>query len=121
LEADLYDETPRDATQVFSFLEQKVATIRDSLVPLRSIVTPYNGTYRTGAVVADAGYTQLVFVFPSPEHILPTLKSLDEFRSVAPLGHPAWNALFLETALLLLHPFQDGNGRTARALTDYEL
>jgi len=120
LDADQYDERPIEAATVFESLHKSGANIRETLPVLRRLVTPYGERYRTGPVAAEAGYTTLVVIFPASKHIQSTLTALEEFRRAAPLGHPVWNALFLEAMLLQLHPFRDGNGRTIRAFTDYE-
>lgn len=77
--------------------------------------------FRVGPVAAPAGYTALVAHFPKPASIRPGLLLAQKFRTLAPLSHPVWNALLLQLLLLRLHPFMDGNGRTFRALVNYEL
>lgn len=77
--------------------------------------------FRTGPVVAPAGYTTLVAHFPDAAKVNQGVSLAQEFRNYAPLGHPVWNALLLQLLLLRLHPFMNGNGRTFRALVNYEL
>lgn len=76
---------------------------------------------RHGPVSAPAGYTGLVAQFPPAAKLGPGLMMAERFRQAAPLSHPVWNALLLQLLVLRLHPFMDGNGRTARALVNYEL
>lgn len=121
LESDAYDENPLDATDAFDALSRRGATISQALQALRPLATPYDEDFRIGPVSAEAGFTGLVALFPAAEQIMPTLSVLEAFRKEAPLGHSVWNAVFLEIMLLQLHPFQDGNGRTVRAFTDFEL
>jgi len=121
LESDAYERAPIQASSLFAKLETDATPLDRCLQSIRRLVTPYNDQFRTGPVAAEAGYTTLVVIYPVAEYIRPTLDSLDEFRRTQSLGHPVWDALFLETMIMQLHPFKDGNGRTIRAFADYEL
>lgn len=88
---------------------------------LRRAFTPYDDWLRNGPIQASAGYSNLVALFPPPDRLLPALRNACSFRRASPLPHPVWNTLLLYLLLLRIHPFRDGNGRTARALISYEL
>jgi len=77
------------------------------------------GQYRTTANVIRRGST--VLYEPPPAHLVPSL--MDDLvawlRSARSVVHPLVLAAAAHAELVNVHPFDDGNGRTARALTSY--
>lgn len=121
LEADQYSKAPLQLQFEFERLSQMNPDLKQLLRALRSYVTPYRDSWRTAPITAEAGFTKLIAHFPSPILIAPTIDLLEELRRSAPIHDPVWNVFVLELLLLRLHPFRDGNGRTARAVAAYEL
>lgn len=121
LEADQYSKAPLQLKFEFERLREMNPCLKQLLLALRPCTTPYKDTWRTTPVTAEAGFTKLIAHFPDPILIAPTLDLLEELRRSAPTHDPVWNVLILELLLLRLHPFRDGNGRTARAVAAYEL
>lgn len=121
LDADLYSKAPLMLPIEFEGLNQSNLGLRQLLLTLRSCVTPYNDSWRTSQIAAEAGFTKLIAHFPEADVIARSLDLLEEFRRCMPLQDPLWNVLTLELLLLRLHPFKDGNGRTARAVAAFEL
>ena len=111
----------RDAKDLFRRVKRREPDLFDVLRTLRRGVTPYRDGLRTRMITAPAGYTRQVAIFPPPERIKAALGSAAGFREAQLLHHPVWNALLLYLLLLRIHPFGDGNGRTLRALVNYEI
>lgn len=63
----------------------------------------------------SAGNTQFVL----PDLVLGTLK--EGFETLGSLTHPLARGIFVHTLLVLVHPFNDGNGRTSRIMMTKEL
>lgn len=78
------------------------------------------GTYRLGQnVVAGEATGQHIFVPPKPTDVVPLVRDLGTWLSQRPLAiHPVIAAGIAHLELVAIHPFDDGNGRTARALAD---
>lgn len=121
LDADQYSKEPLLLPVEFERLNQSSPSLKQLLLALRPCVTPYNDSWRTAPIAAEAGFTKLIAHFPDPRVIVPSLDLLEEFRRSAPIHDPVWNVLLLELLLLQVHPFRDGNGRTARAVAAFEL
>lgn len=59
-----------------------------------------------------------LLVYAAPEQVQPQMESLIEnYRAAADRRHPVVRAAWLHHSFLRIHPFDDGNGRVARALT----
>jgi len=104
---ELRSRTPRDADDL---LELAITLNRRILVG-RPETKP--GEIKT--VSNRAGATSFV----APEMVKGTLR--EAWRFYATLGAGMPRALFAMFALTEVHPFADGNGRTARAITNAEL
>jgi Fic family protein len=78
------------------------------------------GTYRLGQnAVADEATRQPVFMPPKPSDVAPLMHDLSTWLCQRPLAfHPVIVAGMAHLELVAIHPFDDGNGRTARALAD---
>jgi hypothetical protein len=63
----------------------------------------------------SAGNTQFVL----PDLVVGTLK--EGYETLGSLKHPLARGIFVHTLLVLVHPFNDGNGRTSRIMMTKEL
>lgn len=63
----------------------------------------------------SAGNTQFVL----PDLVIGTLK--EGYETLGSLTHPLARGIFVHTLLVLVHPFNDGNGRTSRIMMTKEL
>ncbi len=71
------------------------------------------GVYRHESVIV----TGTDFVFPKPEHLALMMQDfIVELSSLRQQQHPAVFAAIAHLKLVTIHPFIDGNGRTARLL-----
>jgi Fic family protein len=69
-----------------------------------------------GAWVTNSGTGETVFQPPDHELVPELVDRLCEMMEVAD-WHPALGAAWVHVALAAIHPFRDGNGRTARILS----
>lgn len=85
---------------------------------LKNIDNEHAGRYRTGNVaITGAG-----FIPPSHLHLDQKMADLVEwYEGEARSLHPIDRAAQLHTRFVEIHPFEDGNGRTARLLLNFEL
>ena len=85
---------------------------------LKNIDDPIAGVYRTANVlITGAG-----FIPPDHLHLRDEMAGLiDWYKSDAQKLHPIDRAAQLHTRFVEIHPFKDGNGRTARLLLNLEL
>jgi Fic family protein len=74
------------------------------------------GRYGAGRWVADATTGNVVFE-PPPDKDVPRLIDLACERMSTWSAHPALRSAWVHVALAAIHPFKDGNGRTARVLS----
>lgn len=71
------------------------------------------GVYRQQQVIV----TGTDFVFPKPEHLPSMMRAfVDELGTLRQEVHPVMLAALAHLKLVTIHPFIDGNGRTARLL-----
>lgn len=63
----------------------------------------------------SAGNTEFVL----PDFVVGTLK--EGYETLGSLTHPLARGIFVHTLLVLVHPFNDGNGRTSRIMMTKEL
>lgn len=93
---------------------------RDMLVQVAGILTrgttdtPVTG-FRTIQVVV-AGQDEVVYTPPAPDQVSGMMDSLLDFIKTSKL-HPVIKACIAHFYFVYVHPFTDGNGRTARALS----
>jgi len=81
----------------------------------------YEGNFRTDNEVGvyDKETNQLIYTPPDYQKIEPLLQKVCDFANGGSTGyylHPITKAIILHYLIGYLHPFNDGNGRTARAL-----
>lgn len=126
-EADGRPKDGRDVTQTFAQVSKigpgegrapdadafvaELRTRNAGLMDARSDIMP--GTFKVDP--NSAGDT----VFVRPDLVEGTLR--EGFAMLADLGAPFSRGLFAHTLIVLVHPFNDGNGRTARIMMTKEL
>lgn len=103
---------------VLEHLEEDIT--RDTLVNIASILTRDAAEnqvtgYRTKQVVV-AGREEVVFTPPMANKVAGMMDALLDFIRKAQL-HPVLKACVAHFYFVYVHPFEDGNGRTARALS----
>lgn len=74
----------------------------------------------TGVVIGKRGSTTVVFKPPAASDVPKRVDMICEWMNRSDL-HPALKAAWCHVAIAAVHPFRDGNGRTARVLTSQAL
>lgn len=93
---------------------------QDTLIQIAGILTrgtsdtPVTGFRATQVVVA--GQDEVVYTPPAPDKVSGMMDSLLDFIKTSNL-HPVIKACIAHFYFVYVHPFTDGNGRTARALS----
>ena len=79
-----------------------------------------SGVYKVGPnAIIDRVTRERIFLPPSPTDTIRFMRELSDWLSQKPLAfHPVITAGLAHLELVALHPFNNGNGRTARALSD---
>lgn len=97
------------------FSEWQIKSLH-SLV-LKNVDDSNAGRYRNeGVVIAGASFTP-----PEPLHLVEEMENLVKWYDASRAHHPILVAAELHTRFVKIHPFIDGNGRTARLLMNLEL
>jgi Fic family protein len=88
-------------------------------VLLKDINNANNGLFRRGSVYIKGAQAK----FPAPELVESLISQMfDEYKGlIEDDTHPIARAAFLHNRFVGIHPFIDGNGRTARLLMNFEL
>ena len=103
--------------------------IKSQSIDLSNILTLHELFYR-GIDKDNAGrYRKIAifvsgtdFVFPAPEQVENKMQELEQWiKSERDKLHPVVFTALLHLKLVTIHPFIDGNGRTARLLTNLAL
>ncbi len=105
-------------TYVLEHLEEPIS--EQIIIDIAQIVTRNAAEeqvtgYRTGKVYV-MGREQVVYTPPAPEQVPQMMASLVRFIQQSEL-HPVLKACIAHFYFVYIHPFGDGNGRTARALS----
>jgi Fic family protein len=80
-----------------------------------------SGDYRKGPVFIVNGAGEKIYEGPPPEQAAAMMKELIRWMNGPPQNHPLIDAALSQLYFLHIHPFDDGNGRTARVLTNLYL
>lgn len=126
---DLSQDSERDLTE--SFIRQlngillvrpfwKEAITPDGQ-PTRKEIIPGSYKQTSNSVRLENGE---IFHYASPEDTPILMKDLMDFyraQSADSKVHPLWLAAMMHYKFVRIHPFDDGNGRVARLLTNYVL
>ncbi|MFA4889968.1 MAG: Fic family protein [Candidatus Omnitrophota bacterium] len=133
--ADINDQMVLNNYQAMQFiLQEKHRELSvDFILQLHKIVTEktlfeddsYAGKFRDDMVyVKDKRRDIVIYTPPPAEEVEPAIKKLIEWvneKNDARFIHPIIKASFIHFYFVYIHPFFDGNGRTARALFYYFL
>lgn len=107
-----------------SFITEDALLKVHSLVVDRVLPASQSGAYRLGqAVVKNFKTNQVTFVAPKFENVPTQVKDFLEWLNSAQARqvHPILKAGIIHYQLCRIHPFVDGNGRTARAVATLSL
>jgi Fic family protein len=79
------------------------------------------GQYRKGPIYVVDGRGQVVYEGPPPDKAQVMMEQFIVWINRKPLIHPLVDAAFVHLYFVHIHPFDDGNGRSARALSNLYL
>lgn len=103
---------------VLSHLEEPIT--HDMLIEIGSILTKGDETavqgYRQTGVQVVSGRQEVVYIAPEASLVLPMMEQLLSYLADDTI-HPVLKACVAHAYFVTVHPFEDGNGRTARALS----
>ena len=90
------------------------------LVTEKTLEDPRNaGRFREDLVYIYNAQGEAVYTAPPADTVLPSMQALADWINRAegrPFIHPILSASILHTYFVYVHPYMDGNGRTARSL-----
>lgn len=103
---------------VLSHLDEPIT--HDMLIEIASILTGGDETavdgYRQTGVQVVSGRQEIVYIAPEASLVLPMMEQLLIYLADDSV-HPVLKACVAHVYFVTVHPFVDGNGRTARALS----
>lgn len=76
------------------------------------------GAYRKGPIYVVDGQGQVVYEGPPASGVMPMMDSYIQWMNSAKEIHPLIKAALVHLYFVHVHPFDDGNGRSARALSN---
>ena len=76
------------------------------------------GKYRKGPIYVMDGQGQVVYEGPPASEVMPMMDSYIQWMSNTSEIHPLIKAALVHLYFVHVHPFDDGNGRSARALSN---
>lgn len=79
------------------------------------------GDYRKGPIYVVDGRGQVVYQGPPPEKVRDMMVEFVKWANQRPAVHPLVDAALVHLYFAHIHPFDDGNGRSARALSNLYL
>lgn len=79
------------------------------------------GAYRKGPMYVVDGQGQVVYEGPPASEVVPMMDSYIQWVNKAAEIHPLIKAALVHLYFVHVHPFDDGNGRSARALSNLYL
>lgn len=108
----------QDITHITEEIFLKVhAMVVDKIIPKSQA-----GSYREQqAVVKNFNTGEVTFVAPSADQVLPMVNQFLTWLTAATEIHPVVKAGIIQFEVTQIHPFTEGNGRTARAVATLSL
>lgn len=79
------------------------------------------GQYRKGPIYVVDGRGQVVYQGPPPDKAVAMMDAFVEWMNHKPGIHALVDAALVHLYFVHVHPFEDGNGRSARALSNFYL
>ncbi len=79
------------------------------------------GEYRKGPIYVVDGYGKVVYEGPPPDKARQLMSRFVEWMNAPARMHPLVDAAIVHFYFVHVHPFDDGNGRSARALSNLYL
>lgn len=79
------------------------------------------GQYRKGPIYVVDGWGQVVYEGPPPDKASEMMDKFVQWMNQKPSVHPLVDAAIVHLYFVHIHPFDDGNGRSARALSNLYL
>jgi Fic family protein len=116
----ILQEKHRDLSIDFILELQKIVT-RDTL---DKDDAAYSGRFRDDWVYVKDKRDHIIYTPPSADKVLPAMEKMVAWanrKNEAAFVHPIVKASFVHLYFVHIHPFFDGNGRTARALFYFDL
>lgn len=119
---DLFDLVGQDLAlaRMREYAELKTPVDQEVICELHRIAlypAPFAGRYRNTPVIVHGGVGQVSAV----THIYRDMRFFAEDLRHLQFGHPVEKAAFTHCQFVKIHPFADGNGRTARLIMNLSL
>ena len=118
---ELIDQLTTEGVKVIS--EDVIGRV-NAVIAEKIVEAGHGGVYRrVGAVSRNSATLETSVVWPSPNEIPGLMRDLAGWLGSAGAGemHPVLKAGIIHTWFVLIHPFEEGNGRTARSLSTLSL
>lgn len=112
------------ASQKVSVITEAMIRQINRLITERILPEERQGQFRrVGAISRNSATLQTSFVWPNPAELPALMKDLSDWLAggLASQTHPVLRGGIIHTWLVLIHPFEEGNGRTARAVSTLSL
>lgn len=118
---DLFDFLLDEARSILPLTEEFVLTIHRT-VEQHIVKGKLLGHYREAQnAVFDASTHAVVYMPPEAKDVAKLMKEFIHELNTLPWEHPLIKAAIAHFGLVTIHPFMDGNGRTARAVSTFVL
>ncbi len=105
-----------------SFSHRMICELHKILVRNTHKLKPITvGEYRKGPIYVVDGYGQVVYEGPPSQHVTQMMDSYLHWMNHPSEIHPLIKAALVHLYFAHVHPFDDGNGRSARALSNLYL
>ncbi|MET4675947.1 hypothetical protein ACVKN3_001680 [Luteibacter sp. PvP120] len=98
-----------------------VEHLESYILAIQCHLCPERQGYRSGQVQSRADARSVSVKYPDPKEITGRMRAICQYWCVYHRKHPGLAATVLMLALMNLHPFDDGNGRAARAMFHWSL
>lgn len=105
------------------YIDEKVVGSLNAIITNHILTEEYRGKYRdVPAISRNSRTMEKTLEWPAPEKVPTLMRELAAWlKDEAPKIHPVLKAGIIHTGFVLIHPFYEGNGRTARILSTLSL
>jgi len=105
-----------------NFTKEMICELQKILVYNTHLTKPITvGEYRKGPIYVVDGQGQVVYEGPPADQATTMMKKFIAWMNQKPSIHPLVDAALVHLYFVHVHPFDDGNGRSARALSNLYL